>query len=201
MHKNIYNSDFSRVVYPAHENGLPTESIPMIIMRNLENDTDILTVPTIMRYGSSPVWSPDGNYFAIAISIDHNYTEEYINIFNRDGEIVFQTDASTTEMQETIYSMSWSPDSKHLAFVYVLDESSGYTYHLGVLDVEEEKITLYCSPEVYQYTQLYWSPDNRYLLYPSQAADSDEISSYILNIESGQNILVMDGYFPGGWMK
>jgi Tol biopolymer transport system component len=97
------------------------------------------------------------------------------------------------------YFLSWSPNSRYLAFSVLREEDPLGTETLLVYDSESQKITFKCSLNIdmdrFSESIYYWSPDSRYLAY--SMAITQPIN--IIDTQTGRiEVLPVIG-MPFGW--
>ncbi|KAA3661896.1 MAG: protease [Chloroflexi bacterium] len=101
-----------------------------------------------------PQPSPDGKWFAYT---DRDQQLWVVNIENRDPKLVVASD------MEMIFNVSWSPDSRWLAFTQMADNTN---VQIMIYSVEDGGITAVTSDRVYSYNPQ-WSPDGQWLYFLS----------------------------------
>lgn len=153
-------------------------------------------------------WSPDGNIFAF---IDTNTDTATINneIYgvNRKGEEIQLTDLSNSfPLAKEIYilGMEWSPNSKYIAFSFLV-KSKGKDFPnsplLAVVDVENKKTTNLCIP-VSQYAgEIVWSPfSDQVAVTTPMNSDVPGSDVVITDINQGSAFELIQNATTLGWM-
>jgi len=193
----------------------------LAIYKNKGGNTSLLNVGDKQLLGEvsdavqrPPVaaWTLDGNEAAIvgATQVGEHWAEAGDNIFEvgRDGQATQLTYlAEYYGIGFNIHSLSWSPDSRYIAFWMRLPKTS--KWQLAVLDTMRQKVTNYCIPtNPYATTRPgfrldlvsapIWSPDSTQLIIESR---SDNSSSIIL-VDMSQSIAfqIAQDSVPLGWM-
>jgi hypothetical protein len=161
------------------------------------------TLATVLPQGGSPqvAWSPDGSRVAIAgIESQENTTNpasSEIYIVTRDGQSNQATHLSDYYGYSNLYSPSWSPDGRYVAFW----QPATLGLMLLVLDTTTENVTSYCNWEnsIAIYPDPIWSPDGNQLLIGSL---NTEDASRVLIIDLAKNIAfpIEDDAVPKGWL-
>jgi len=123
-YKNSYDYDFSlspdgdRVVY-ASEGARPDDSDWMGIFIVEIQDGKTVTLISQVGYLGNPVWSPDGKWIAYIDS--ENDSDEYdLYLINDPGNDSRKINGDV-KLSRQRTSISWSPDSKYLSTVCVID--------------------------------------------------------------------------------
>lgn len=154
---------------------------------------DIFTVPakngpvrTVYSNSSSherdASWSPNGKYIAF---ISDMSGEDEIYIIDGLG--------STTPIQLTKsgdnykYGLSWSPDSKKIAF-------SDRKQNLYYIDVNSKDVTKVLYTEAGEIRDYNWSPDSKYLSYTSPVRKGNTVIN-IFSLNEKKNYTVTDSWF------
>jgi Tol biopolymer transport system component len=131
-----------------------------------------------------PAYSPDGRYIALLSTR---------NIFDID---LFLADASTGKMIRRLVGVdrnahfeslrfidsagSWSPDSKHLAFI-VFERGDNY---IGLVDVESRRIEEVRVPGVDAIQNVAWSPDGKSIAISGQETGVSDL--FLFDLDSKQ---------------
>ena len=101
-----------------------------------------------------PIISPDGKWFA------YTDRDQQLWVVNLDAPEPKRVVASDMDM---IYSVSWSPDNRWLAFAEMADNTN---LQIKIYSVEDEGITAVTSDRVSSYNPE-WSPDGKWLYFLS----------------------------------
>ncbi len=137
------------------------------------------------------VWSPDGKWIAYISDASGEYE---IYIVDPDGKK--EAIRLTQHKDGYRHSLSWSPDSKKLAF-------ADQTLRLYYLDVETKKIAevdkalfenIDVSLDLKPISDYDWSPDSLYIAYTKM--DDDQLNKvHIYSLETGKSNKVSAGLF------
>lgn len=210
-HKNVYDPNLTRALYPSYDE--INYDGPIVVIRDLISSKDLAAFATNVGWGVSPKWSPDGEKIAIGLNTNPsariNGDNEYeILVIERDGSILLSTElGSFSEYVFTSY-LSWSPDSRYVAFRYTTSKDINEKLRLAVLDTLTKKVTDYCITSDIQDLSFVrgdpapiWSPDSDFLLIETVEPEIQERNVIIVDIKSGQPYLIGTGFVPVGWMK
>ncbi|NOT05698.1 MAG: hypothetical protein HOP27_13965 [Anaerolineales bacterium] len=163
-----------------------------------------------------PRWSADSDKFAIAPSLFSkmgDYPSYDLFSVSRDGSTTQLTHLSDYYPWVYIGGLSWSPDSRYIAFWYSswTDMPSFGTrgdYFLGVLDIQTGLTTNYCThgelgAEVgsRKYQPPLWSPDSRHVIVKSQIGeDFLNFQTILVDIQKNRAFLIAEKLEPVGWL-
>ncbi len=111
-----------------------------------------------------PLPSPDGKWFAYT---DRDQQLWVVNLENPEPQLVVTSD------MEMIYYVSWSPDSRWLAFTQMAENTN---LQIKIYGIEEGEITAVTSDRVYSYNPE-WSPDGKWLYFLSDRHFNSLVSS------------------------
>lgn len=171
-----------------------------------------------LPYFNSAAWSPDGAWLAYvaAKTVDGVQTAELFTIHPGDTQPA-QHSTFAEDMkdggnpvriggQTPVGGLSWSPDSRQVAFwVTPLDPSDSSVTNgesvLHVLDVNSGEIRRYCGFSTPDHTpnppRLVWSPDSTNVAFGGNLPeDTRGVLLLALNIESGIFVELSDGIYP-----
>ncbi|MBX3035690.1 MAG: hypothetical protein KF758_02145 [Anaerolineales bacterium] len=207
-HRNIYDPYLTRIIYPSVDD----KNNPIIVMRDIISNKDIVSFSTYAAWGVSPKWSPDGEKLAIGINANSFAQSDNLNkyevfIIGNDGEEILSTNFSSFFESVYISHLSWSPDSQYIAFRYTISKNINENLKLAVLNTRTGELIDYCLESdlvnlsfAKGDTSPIWSPDSNFLIVEIQDA-SHKISSLIVDIYSGKSLLIKNNLIPVGWMK
>ena len=141
----------------------------------------------------APAWSPDGKWVAYFSDASGEYE---VHVAGSDGKT---PDRQVTKGCDTYrWNLSWSPDSKKLAF-------SDKTLTLWTCDVATGKLTKVDHTDFGEIREFQWSPDSRWLVYSKAIANwMNQVMLY--SLETGKATQVSNGmaedfsptFDPGG---
>jgi hypothetical protein len=199
-HKNVYDPYFELVLYPDFSN----DDIPQLSLMNMNSGEIIGTYPTYHGWGSYPTWSPDGEKLAIGLNISDksDYYQQEICIINRNGTIEYTTTLSELFDRRFIQTIAWSSDSRYLAFYYSTSEHLYENINIEILDTENKSFISFGEFDTDNYFQIFWSPDNKYLLIQKREMNvpEEKYIPAIIEISTG-NIFYLEGeYDIAGWL-
>ncbi len=127
-------------------------------------------------------WSPDGKWIAYLSDKTGEY-EVYIQ--NQDGSA--PATQLTSGINNYIYTIKWSPDSKKILF-------SDRLGRLQYIDIETKKVTEVATGRYGLIFNYSWSPDSKWITYAT--ADENRFSVvYVYNLDSKSAKPVSSGWF------
>ena len=133
-------------------------------------------------------WSPDGEYIAY---ISDRTGDDELYIQKQDGkeEAIQLTDPQ--KVSETyIYELSWSPDSKKIAWYDKMNR-------LMMIDVASKKVTEIAKSDAGEIDDYAWSPDSKWIAFTdSKMSECSRI--FIYNVDNQKTEAVTDTWFNSG---
>ncbi len=145
----------------------------------------LLFEETAGKMNVSPSISPDGNFVAF-FSEKNVFTLDLFIASTRDGKIIRTLTSSAQDTDIDGYNFlesmgSWSPDSRHFAYVAVKKGRS----HILVADTEHPRRTREISiPEVPFINNPTWSPDGKNMVMTGLVDGTNNL--YMYNLDSGE---------------
>jgi tricorn protease len=115
------------------------------ITRNLTN--------TSGSHERSAVWSPDGKYIAYLSDQSGEY-----QIYIREQSGATPARRITNDLENYVYSISWSPDSRMILF-------NDRNHNLQYVTIETGNITPVAHSGIWEITQFSWSPDSKWITF------------------------------------
>jgi WD40 repeat protein len=190
FHRIQLSPDLSRTLYPAEHGGITlwdnTQGTEIWSDSQFEND-----------YGEYIEWSPDSEMVA---AVNNFYQEKHrLLLITRDGEVTELVNASTPQPDFYAGSLSWSPDSRYLAFTARTGnlDQIGEVY-LYLYDTQTKSYVYRCPlPGINDITNagLVWSPDGQWIAYQEQPFSAMRL----LNVQTGEITELLDNSRPIGW--
>jgi hypothetical protein len=162
----VYSPDLSLVLFP------PTNLGYGLVLWDLENKKELNFDKAwgdggVFRIGLYAAWAPDSSKVAYIRLIQSSSIDDLV-ILDRNGQQA-QIQSPIRAVAGFTYFLSWSPDSRYLAFSVLREENPLGTETLLVYDSKSQKITFQCLLKIdrnrYSWTRYYWSPDSRFLAY------------------------------------
>ncbi|RME58201.1 hypothetical protein D6779_07000 [Candidatus Parcubacteria bacterium] len=220
--QSVFDSSFSRVVYPAYDN-----MGGALVLRDIERQREIARFRVAdPNFGGLPQWNREGSFFisgiypqaerwdgAVFVNIDDGlpYQGGY-DLFrvSRDGEVERLT-YLTTQYKAIEEGYSLSPDERKIAFWLVLDyEDLGTKVErqLAILDIDTGKITTLCLAGGDVPYHPVWSPDGEYLVVtvsasnkiPGNPREKSMSEVYLVDLSDGAAVKIAEEAVALGWM-
>jgi hypothetical protein len=192
----VYSPDLSLVLFP------PTKSGYGLLLWDLTSKKELIFDKAwegdgVFEIGLYAAWAPDSSKVAY-IRLSQSSSIDDLVILDRNGQQV-QIQSPIQAVAGFTYFLSWSPDSRYLAFSVLRSEDPVGTETLLVYDSESQKITFKCLLNIdmdrFSESIYYWSPDSRYLAY--SMAITQPIN--IIDTQTGRiEVLPVIG-MPFGW--
>jgi len=183
-----------------------------LTLRDLENAHTIASV--LLDIYSRPFWSPDGERFAVADSLDYSKSAYEIYVMSLNGKVLQLSNLSAYHLSNYISGLTWSPDGRYLAFwLSSWDEEVEYYFYntlinppasLAVLDTASGKIINYCiQGDSREFVTPLWSPDGlQIVILEDQDTDSVDYDRVILiDLELGLAAQIAENMIPVGWLR
>lgn len=183
------------IIYPCEDCPPDEYLVKNMLSGEMEWTIDLGENPGSL-YRGFPHWSPDGQYIAI-VSGDFERTTW---VFNRQGEIVYQIEGGSL-------NMSWSPDSRYLAFGRDNENPlNGENYSVTLLDLVNNTLIDLCVNPNPPSVPIYWSWDSSKIAFGNQVSELDnpKTSIYIVDINSGDKVELSseeEDYRIEGWVN
>jgi len=199
----VFRPDLTQVVYPSYDG---------VVLWDLQHAKPVrIFKEAPILFNSTPVWSPDGNVFVIALSSTNPAPDKYqdLNIYRvyPDGTADQLTFFSNAD-DGAYTGFMWSSDGKQIAFWLLTgwDEQKNGIYHLAVLDLATHEIIDYCIPG-YNYRRTtpegppVWSPDGRFLAVAAswdQAVEDNQ--TVVVDLMNEKAYQIAENVIPAGWI-
>ena len=144
------------------------------------NNVKCITPPDVAII-SEPIWSPNGKYYSCSFP-----SAFYVNTIDTKTQAELQNDAWEFE--------SWSPDSQYFTLGYTGGLVSRQYMELAMMKYDGTGLTQLVNKAGYEiYISSYWSPNKKYIAYPTVIAISGSADIYLVIIDSkGEEIYKFD---------
>jgi hypothetical protein len=206
-----YNSALTKVVYLQGGESPPWH----YVLWDTQYEKQVASFEVVFDFQAVPRWSPDGQQFAFSPSLSSRakkYPSYELYSVTRDGNIHQLTHLSDYYPWVYIADLSWSPDSRYIAFWFSYWENqkpsfdSTGTRYLAILDTTTSIVTSYClngesnaSIGSSMYPPPLWSPDSKQIIVQNQIA-ADSFQTILIDIEKNHAFHIADNLKPVGWM-
>lgn len=127
-------------------------------------------------------WSPDGKYIAYISDMDGEF-EIYIQ--EQDGKS--DPIQITSNTNNYIFGLKWSPDSKKILF-------SDKLMRLSYVDINSKKVTEIDKNKHWEIRSYDWSPDSKWVAYSQQASNDFNIIT-LYSLDSKEKVNVTDKWY------
>lgn len=121
-------------------------------------------------------WSPDGNYLAFGASGERDIHNQ-VWVFTREGQLLYKIVLPDVLGSIGALSLTWSPNSQYLAFVWSRADSNGETIQtLSYISLEDGSVTDVCIDM--QNSHPVWSPDSSKIAF-DQPINGEETGGFL----------------------
>jgi dipeptidyl aminopeptidase/acylaminoacyl peptidase len=211
---SAYNLTLTRVVYL--EGGV---SGPFYyVLWDIQHKSQITNFQISDDLNAIPRWSLDGKQFAFApslVSKIKEYPSYELFSVTEAGDIKQLTHLTDYYPWVYIEDLSWSPDSRYIAFWFTHWQQSEQPYYatlgdryLAVLDTTTDLVTSYCingennaTIGIRKYLAPLWSPDSKQIVVQSQVGDDSlNFQTILIDIQRNRAFHIGDNLEPEGWM-
>jgi hypothetical protein len=208
----VYNSTLDRVVY-LKGGHLSDDGFYRYVLWSIDDQRELADFKILIGEQDIPRWSPDGEKFAIALSLFDEVSNKWpaYNLYtvSRDGDVVKLTDLSKYYPWLYVGQHSWSPDGRYIAFWFSGWKEQPQTsdlfvdQNLAVIDTKNNDLSTYCISGKFQRNGMVpppvWSPDGQQILIEGPLPDEH---SQVLLLDLNRNVIATIGkdMTPVGWM-
>src|SRR5258706_2209125 len=212
---SAYNLTLTQVVYL--EGGV---SGPFYyVLWDIQHKSQVTNFQISDDLNAIPRWSLDGKKFAFAPSLVSKIKEypsyELFGV-TEAGDIKQLTHLTDYYPWVYIEDLSWSPDSRYIAFWlthWQQNENPSYDStgdrYLAVLDTTTDLVTSYCingeknaTIGIRKYPAPLWSPDSKQIVVQSQNTPDSFLNfqTILIDIQKNRAFHIGDNLVPEGWM-
>lgn len=202
----LFDPSLERAVYKNNNDKVTLYDIPN---KKALAEVDNHPNPSVIA-----AWAPDGSQVAVAgtIMVTTNPSDDSDDLFivTRDGQVKQLTHLTDHYGKQVgIYKagLSWSPDSRSVAFWIAYPQNMYEYWDLAIYDSTTQKTTNYCISNHYEsilnathyLLPPVWSPDGKQVIVENRY---DETSSraLILDLETKNAYQVAENMHPAGWL-
>lgn len=153
------------------------------------NQTQLHSPLTIIDYAGilvKPNFSPNGSRIAYVKRTSPNNCN--VVITNMEGYNIAQFNLTDTNM---IYSITWSPNSHHIAFQRMYNET--VEWGITVVDIDDPKPREFVRASARQgkmNTKPFWSPDSNYIVYLCATQGDNGFEVWTVNSDGKNRVLL-----------
>lgn len=208
----IYNPTLDRILYLRADS---FDADWYYVLWDLKKKQKIVDFPVFIEPNAIPVWSLDGNKFAMAPSLfisdnsGENWPAYNLYVVDLDGKTEKITNLIEYFRWFYIGRLSWSPDNKYIAFWFSgwNENPDSFTLiadqYLGVVEVETKNLRIFCiSGSTYPSGVVpspVWSPDGTQIIVESPLSE-EHSQVLLLDLEKEVIAKIGEDMIPVGWM-
>jgi WD40 repeat protein len=201
----VYDPLLSRVIYPR------VAGEARIVLWDLQKRQAVTYLTSRNNpYGLMPVWSPNGQYFAMALEDQYvptlNYPAHELYRVDRDGKIERMTNLTAYyNFLLRITSYSWSPDNQQIAFhiSYRWKGENVPEDQLAILNTKTREVKVFYIPGSFPHHEPMWSPDGQQILIDGYFYEDPFTGDYwtvLVDMSKGYAAKIARNSFPIGWL-
>lgn len=192
----VYSPSLSFAIYPS-DNG------NAITLLRVVDTMELAKIASDVTQTRQPVWSPDGNYVAVAGTSPSDKDSQEIYVLDMQGNIIRITHFTDKYSGVQVGNASWSPNGRYISFwVRLLD--SEYE-ELAVFDLDATVVISYCVPGfnnlIGNSPKPIWSPDNRLIVVNSRESREKPEKVIWVDITNNQGAIMDTGVSVDGWLN
>lgn len=225
--KNFDYADFPDYAFDSRSNriALFDPSLQRAVYKNTNDKVtlyDIHNKKVLAEVDNHPnpsvigAWAPDGSQVAVTGTIplgltsDSSYDSDDLFSMTRDGQVKRLThlaDHYGKLVNISKAGVSWSPDSRSVAFWTIYPQNDYKYWELAVYDLTTQKTTNYCISNDYEnilnsthyLLPPVWSPDGKQLLLENRY-DAKSSRTLILDLQTNNAYQIAENMYPAGWL-
>ena len=196
----VYDPSLTLVVYPETIDGQWN-----IVLWDREAMKAIAKLKVLGEFQHTPLWSPDGQQFAIA-AIDQigkqpgQWTEDWFSV-SRQGQIQQLTHFGNHFDLLQIGAGNWSPNGQLLAFWLTAKPSACEGQVLAILEIETQQTTDYCvlGSVAQDAPPPVWSLDSQYIAVQNRfGANASRV--ILVDVAQSWAAQICENVQPAGWL-
>jgi Tol biopolymer transport system component len=194
----VYSRDLSQVVYLQDDMVSPQHEL---VLWDVKARTVLWQRPDRGALEHTPVWSPDGSAFAVAVDLGTgNPSQDELFLVGRDGHERQLTHLASVGDKGVMRGLTWAPDGQSLALWldYRQSADSYETEELAVLDLNRGPISLSCFGS--GSARPVWSPDSMSIVFEIDPVNQPA-QTILLVRWSWTAYLLAENAYPAVWLK
>ncbi len=199
---------------PALERAVYKNTNDTVTLYDLPNKKVLAEVDNHLKPSVIAAWAPDGSQAAVVgtIVLPSRPTDESDDLFGmtREGQVkqlTHLTDHYGKLVDFSKAGLSWSPDSRSIAFWISSPQNEYESWTLAVYDSTTQKTTNYCISNDFESAlnsthyllPPAWSADGKQLLVENRY-DKTSSRALILDLETKNAYQIAKNMYPAGWL-
>jgi hypothetical protein len=208
------NSNRIAAFDPSLERAVYKNTNDKVTLYDIPNKKVLAEVDNHPNPSMISAWAPDGSQVAVAGTIpvtpSPTYDSDDLFSMTRDGQVTRLT--NLTDHYERLVNiskagLSWSPDSKSIAFWIIYPQNQYKYWELAIYDSTTQKTTNYCISNDYEnilnstryLSPPAWSPDGKQVLVENRY-NGTLSRTLILDLETKNAYQITENMYPAGWL-
>lgn len=212
----FFDAKSNRIVAfdPSLERAVYKNTNDKVTLYDIPNKKILAEVDNHLRPSVIAAWAPDSSQVAVVgtISLTLNPSDDSADLFSitRDGQVrrlTHLTDHYGKLVNFSKAGLSWSPDSRSIAFWIAYPQNAYTSWDLAVYDTVTQKTTNYCISNDYEndlnathyLLPPSWSADGKQLMVENRYA-KDKSRVLILDLAKKEAYQIGENMYPAGWL-